>query len=109
MQWKLEGTEAEHVQFQDPNGNEVTVTLREEPGRILGSVRLAGGETSFLAAHHEGSSFLHADVRLSGDRDFHYLMPGGKDDLVSLLNDELMSGGKHKVYLKSVATVIDAL
>jgi len=35
-------------------------------------------------------------------------MPGGKDDLVSLLNDELMSGGKHKVYLKAVTTVATA-
>jgi hypothetical protein len=36
-------------------------------------------------------------------------MPGGKDDIVSLLNDELMSGGKHKVYLKAVAAVVSIL
>jgi hypothetical protein len=109
LQWKLDGSEAHGVRFRDLDGNEVTVSLREEAGRLLGSVRLAGKETTFVAAHREGSSFLHADIHLSGDREFHYLMPGGKDDLVSLLNDELMSGGKHKVYLKSVANVVDAL
>jgi glucose-6-phosphate dehydrogenase assembly protein OpcA len=109
LQWKLDGSEAHGVRFRDLDGNEVTVALREEAGRLLGSVRLAGKETTFVAAHREGSSFLHADIHLSGDREFHYLMPGGKDDLVSLLNDELMSGGKHKVYLKSVANVVDAL
>jgi hypothetical protein len=36
-------------------------------------------------------------------------MPGGKDDAVSLLNDELMIGGKHKVYLKAVAMVAGVL
>ena len=72
-------------------------------------MRLTAAETSFLVAHHEGSSFLYADIRLSGDRESHYLMPGGKDDPVSLLNDELMSGGKHKVYLKAVAAIVKAL
>jgi hypothetical protein len=36
-------------------------------------------------------------------------MPGGKDDVVCLLNDELMSGGKHKVYLKAVGMIEGAL
>jgi hypothetical protein len=72
-------------------------------------VRLTAGETSILVAHHEGSGFLHADIRLPGNRESHYLMPGGKDDTVSLLNDELMSGGRHKVYLKAVAALVDIL
>jgi len=109
LRWKPEGNDAQGLRFRDAEGHEVTVTLREEAGRALGSVRLTAAETSFQVAHHEGSSFLHADVRLSGDRESHYLMPSGKDDAVSLLNDELMSGGKHKVYLKAVAEIVKAL
>jgi glucose-6-phosphate dehydrogenase assembly protein OpcA len=109
LHWKLQSSDAQTLRFLNRDLNGVTLTLREEPGRPLGSVQLTAGETSFLVAHHEGSSFLHADIRLSGDRECHYLMPGGKDDLVSLLNDELMSGGKHKVYLKSVVTIANAL
>jgi glucose-6-phosphate dehydrogenase assembly protein OpcA len=109
LHWKLDGTDSQPLRFRDRDGNGVTVTLREEAGRPLGSVRLAAGETLFLVAHHEGSSFLHADISLSGDRECHYLMPGGRDDIVSLLNDELMSGGKHKVYLKSITTIASAL
>jgi len=105
LQWKLDGTEGRGLRYADLNGTRVAVALREEPGRALGSVRLSVGETSFLVGHHEGSGFLHADVRLSGNRESHYLMPGGKDDLVCLLNDELMSGGKHKVYLKAVGMI----
>jgi glucose-6-phosphate dehydrogenase assembly protein OpcA len=109
LRWKLAGSEVQGLRFTDDDGQGVTVTLREEPGRMIGSVRLTAAETSFLVAHHEGSSFLHADIKLSGDRESHYLMPGGKDDAVSLLNDELMIGGKHKVYLKAVAMVAGVL
>jgi glucose-6-phosphate dehydrogenase assembly protein OpcA len=105
LRWKLDGTEGQGIRYLDANGKRVAVTLREEAGRALGSVRLSAGESSFLVGHHEGSSFLHGDVRLSGNRESHYLMPGGKDDLVALLNEELMSGGKHKVYLKAVGMI----
>jgi glucose-6-phosphate dehydrogenase assembly protein OpcA len=109
LQWKLDGKEPHGLRYLNRAGDGVEVSLREEPGRALGSVRLGAGETSFLVAHHEGSSFLHADIRLPGDRESHYLMPGGKDDLVALLNDELMSGGKHKVYLKAIGKIEGAL
>jgi glucose-6-phosphate dehydrogenase assembly protein OpcA len=109
LQWKLEGSEGSGFRFRELEGHEVTVTMREEAGRALGSVRLTAGEASCLVAHHEGSEFLHADVLLSGGRESHFLMPGGKDDAVALLNDELMSGGKHKVYLKAVAAIVKAL
>jgi glucose-6-phosphate dehydrogenase assembly protein OpcA len=109
LQWKLAGADAEGIRFQDRNGRGVTVGLREEAGRALGSIGLTAGETTFLVAHREGSGFLHADIRMPDGRECHYLMPGGKDEPVALLNDELMSGGKHKVYLKSVSTIVGAL
>ena len=108
LQWKLESFEPASLQFIDARLKPIPVTLREEPGRALGSVRLIAGETTFAIAHREASSFLHADICLSGDREFHHLMPGGKDDLVCLLNDELMAGGKHKVYLNAVTTIVTA-
>jgi glucose-6-phosphate dehydrogenase assembly protein OpcA len=88
--WKLDASDAQSLRFIDGNGHDVTVTLREEPGRALGSVQLTAAQTSFLV-------------------EFHYLMPCGKDDAVSLLNDELMSGGKHKVYLKAVDAIVKAV
>jgi len=105
LQWTMDAVEGAGLRFKNGTGNGVAVTLREEAGRVFGSLRLSAGETSFLVAHHEGSSFLHADIRLPGNRESHYLMPGGKDDTVSLLKDELMSGGKHKVYLRAVTMV----
>jgi len=109
LKWYYEGGDPQTLRFRDSGGAPVVVTLREQPGRALGGVTLTAGNTSFVVAHHEGSSFLHADIRLSGEGAVHYLMPSGKDNLVCLLDDELMSGGKHKVYLKSVATIVNAL
>ena len=107
MQWDPDGKEPLH--FKDTSGRPVIVTLREEQGRALGSVRLNAGNATFLLAHREGSDFLHADIQLPGEREYHRMMPGSKEDIVAVLNDELMSGGKHKVYLKAVSMITAAL
>ena len=109
LHWSLESIDGQLLRFRASGGSAVTVTLREEAGRALGSIRLTAGNSWFLVARREGSSSLHADIQLSGEGVVRYLMPGGKDDLVSLLNEELMTGGKHKVYLKAVGTIVNAL
>jgi len=109
LRWQLGQNNLESLRFVDSHANEIPVSFREQPGRALGSLRLTAGDSWFLVAHRDQSSFLHADIRLSGEGVIHYLMPGGKGDLVSLLNDELMSGGKHKVYLKAVSSIINAV
>lgn len=105
--WKFESASDKAAQFRDGGGRAIAVSLSEAPGRALSSIRLIAGEASFLVAYRENSDFLYADIVRPGKRESHYLMPGGKDELVSLINDELMAGGKHKVYLKTV-TVISA-
>ena len=103
--WRLNGADSNGIRYLDRNGNRVQVTLHEEPGRALGSLQLRCRDASFLVGYRDGSDFIHADVHLSGNRDSHFLMPGGKDDLASLLNEELMAGGKHKVYIKAVSMI----
>jgi glucose-6-phosphate dehydrogenase assembly protein OpcA len=110
LQWQYLSASGSDLKFKCIGGNTVTVTLTEQPGRALGSIRLStGSDTSFLVAHRDASDFLYADIHLSGNRESHSLMPGGKDDLVALLNEELMSGGKHKVYLKAASVIAGAL
>jgi hypothetical protein len=108
LQWIYQGTGAQGLEFVDREGQGVTVGLREQPGRAIGSVQMKAAECSFTVAHREDSDFLYADIRLCEGRETHSLMPGGKDDPVCLLNDELMSGGKHKVFLKAVAAIAKA-
>jgi len=109
LRWKLESFDPQGLRFLDGDEKPVAVALWEERGRAVGSMRMSTADGSFVVAHHEGSSFLHADIQLAGNPESHYLMPGGKDDIVCLLNDELMSGGKHKVYLKAVNMIARAL
>jgi glucose-6-phosphate dehydrogenase assembly protein OpcA len=108
LNWTYQSKDPHGLRFTDKSRNNITATLWEKSGPALGSVQLCAGDTFFSVTHPEGSNFLHADIRLSGEGAVHYLMPGGKDDLVCLLNDELMSGGKHKVYLKAVSAIVGA-
>ena len=108
LQWTFIEGDSPAIHFHDRAGAGITVTFREAPGPTLGGIRLSAPSASFLMARREGSSFLHADIHLP-DRDLHYLLPGGKDDLVSLLNDDLMAGGRHRVYLKAATAIAAAL
>ena len=108
LQWTFVRAEGAAIHFRSSDGIGVCVILREEPGRALAGVRMSSPQASFEVARRSDSAFLHTDIRLP-DRDAHYLVPGGKDDLVSLLDDDLMSGGKHRVYLKAAAAILAVL
>ena len=109
LQWQPHSSIGAEAIFTNRGGKSVIVTLKEAPGQAIGGIRLQAGTATINVAHHEGSGFLHADIVLPDGRESHYLMPGGNDGIVCLLNDELMSGGKHKVYLKAMAAVVPLL
>jgi len=108
LRWTLAGTPNGAVEFRTAANGKVTVTFQEKPGAALGGLRLSSAASSFSVAHREDSPFLYEEVHLPAPP-ISTPPPCGKDDLVSLLNDELMTGGQHKVYLKAVAAIADAL
>jgi hypothetical protein len=41
----------------------------------------------------------------AGEERMHQLLPAGKNDSVSLMSEELMRGGPHRVYLRAIDRV----
>ena len=50
-----------------------------------------------------GSPFYRAEVQRGGATQWHHLLPAGSDNPVDLLDEELTSGGRHRVYCKTLA------
>jgi hypothetical protein len=45
-------------------------------------------------------------VKRDGHTSWHHLLPAGSDKPVDLLDEELTSGGRHKVYSKTLAIAL---
>jgi glucose-6-phosphate dehydrogenase assembly protein OpcA len=108
LKWTFIGVYGPKLSFRCPANKQAAITLTEKPGPALSGITIGCGANSFEIMHQEGSNFLHADIHLPEIPSVHYLMPEGKEDIVSLLDDELMSGGKHQVYLKAIAAISKA-
>jgi glucose-6-phosphate dehydrogenase assembly protein OpcA len=64
---------------------------------------LSSNGATFRLSRPKESAYWHADIHLPGGCEFHHLYPAGCTDTLSLLDEELMLGGKHLVYLKALA------
>ena len=103
--WELAQKTAGGFVFNSGYGGHVTAELTEAPGAPIGSCELSAGDASVVVQREAASMHHRAEVKLPDGRVYHHLLPAGQDELISLLNEELMRGGKHKVYLKALRTL----
>jgi len=103
--WKIEKTEKNLFTFTRLDGGRLRFEIREEGTHAVDKLQIESSNANFRIAHESGSSFLHEEIHLPSGQDFHHMVPPGKDTIVDLFNEELMRGGKHKVYLRSLTAV----
>ncbi len=107
--WKFTKKADGHLCFEKPAGGEIKVELREVAGAPISCCTLFS-ETSKVTVQRDPGSLHHrADVKFCDGRNYHHLLPAGSDDLCNLLSEELMRGGKHKVYLKALKALVPLL
>ena len=103
---QLNWTEGERtgstLQFRTAQGGRVRVELRDQAGAPVSEVILAAGDASVRVFRDNTSQFLHADIALADGRRFTNLYPAGHDDPAALLDEELVRGGHHRVYLAAL-------
>lgn len=103
LRWKFVERHETGFVFHRDDSPPVAISLREEEGAAIRACTLQGEGADFRITHDGASEFFHADVELANGRQYHHLVPSGKDELIELLNEELMRGGKHPIYLKALA------
>ena len=110
LDWQSEKADVpSKLSFVSSPGRKVDVDLHEQPGEPIGEVAMATPDVEFLVTHAECGDLLEVSRGKPGEERTPQLMPAGKNDLVSLMSEELMRGGPHHVYLHAVERVRDLL
>ena len=103
LQWSLAEKTGTGFWLTSAAGGSVEVRLREQPGASIPECALQSDGATFRITHESGSEFFHSTVEFSDGRKTEHLLPAGHEESIDLLNEEIMRGGKHKVYLRALA------
>jgi glucose-6-phosphate dehydrogenase assembly protein OpcA len=109
LNWRLDRTTADKLQFIGPTNRKIDVELRERAGEPIHEIALETSEIEFLVTHAECGDLLEVSRGKLGDKHIPQLLPAAKNDPVGLMSEELTRGGPHHVYLHAVNCVRDLL
>lgn len=101
LNWVQQPAHGGTITFRDAEVS-VTCDLKEESGCGVFHVELRARDLSVVAARNPGTNFLHVDVREPDGRVLQHLMPADCADVADILDEELASGGRHRVYGKAL-------
>jgi glucose-6-phosphate dehydrogenase assembly protein OpcA len=101
----LEAPDETTIGFSDGAGETVRIVLEQTEGEPINRCCLMSESKEFCVEHSRSTEFLDLTTRSEDGAPHHQLMPAGRNDLVSLMGEELMRGGPHRVYLRAVKAV----
>jgi glucose-6-phosphate dehydrogenase assembly protein OpcA len=107
LNWVQQPSHTGNITFRDADLS-ITCELAEEAGLGVTRVQLRAKDLVVTAQRNPGNNFLHLEVREPDGRLLQHLMPADCADLGDLLDEELASGGLHRVYGKAL-TVAETL
>ncbi len=108
LEWEQPTGSGSSLGFEKAEGEKkstVQVTLAEKAGESINQVTVKSATGEFRIGHQPGADLLEVSFGRTGGRHMQQLLPAGKGDSVSLVQEELMRGGPHKVYLRAVEKV----
>ncbi|MDQ3199419.1 MAG: glucose-6-phosphate dehydrogenase assembly protein OpcA [Verrucomicrobiota bacterium] len=107
LQWERSGNS---LGFHRADGaGKIAIKLREQKGEPIGGCQITTDSAEFRIEHRPGADLLDVFFGRTGGRKMRQVLPAGKNDVVELMQEELMRGGPHRVYLRAVEKVRDLL
>ncbi len=105
-QQKMNGS----CRFLDANKRKVDIELREtsNPAPIR-RIAIQSAETEFVVGRADCGDLLEVWRSGRNEKPIRQMMPAQHHDLVSLMSEELMRAGMHRVYLRALNSVRDLL
>lgn len=110
LNWRAEKTDRENkLQFVSSSGRKIDIEMRQRAGQPIHEVVVTADDIEFAVTYAKCGDLLEVSRAKSGEKRVPQLMPAGKNDLVSLMSEELMRGGPHHIYLNAVNCVRELL
>jgi glucose-6-phosphate dehydrogenase assembly protein OpcA len=111
LNWRSEKTnDPNRFQFANAAQRKIDIDLRENGAEHpIGKIALNSGGIEFVAAPAKCGDLLEVWRSSRGEKPVPQMMPAQSHNLVSLMSQELMRGGPHRVYLRAVNCVRDLL
>ncbi|MGI9173610.1 MAG: glucose-6-phosphate dehydrogenase assembly protein OpcA [Chthoniobacterales bacterium] len=93
----------------DPCGRPIEVTLREMAGDPVSRCSIFCGKEEFRVVNAPDTDLIAISHYVAGKERMNQLLPAPGIGPVALMDEELMRGGTHRVYLRAVEAVRDWL
>lgn len=109
LAWKRTGKSLGFRLETDDGKREMAVRLRQKKGEPISGCELTTDSAEFRIEHKPGADLLDVFFGRRNGRKMRQVLPAGKNDVVELMQEELMRGGPHRVYLRALEQVRDLL
>lgn len=101
LSWEIVAKDDASIRFKAASGASVECRFVESAGDFISALKIHAGHSRLSIERERGSSHLNATtVSEEGTTTAHF--PAGSSDLIGLLNEEMMPGAHHKIYLKAL-------
>ncbi|MDQ3546408.1 MAG: glucose-6-phosphate dehydrogenase assembly protein OpcA [Verrucomicrobiota bacterium] len=108
LQWERSRGKTKSLGFTketEAGPRKINVALQEKKGEPISACQLTTDSAEFRIEHRKGADLLDVFFGRTTGRKMRQMLPAGKNDIVELVQEELMRGGPHRVYLRAVEKV----
>jgi glucose-6-phosphate dehydrogenase assembly protein OpcA len=108
LEWENAKGDGDSLGFEkqeDDVRRKIEISLGEKSGEPIGSCIVTTDCAQFRVEHKPGADLLDVSFGRTGGRQMRQFLPAGENDPVSLMKEELMRGGPHRIYLRAFEQV----
>lgn len=95
------------LRFRNQTDKTIDIVLAEKKGEPISRCLLHADTREYRVDHAAGMDLLDVSLGKPGETGMHQLMPAIANNSVALMNEELMRGGPHRIYLRALEQVRD--
>jgi glucose-6-phosphate dehydrogenase assembly protein OpcA len=106
LRWNAAAPNASpQLRFTSAAEREIEIVLSATAGESIGRCSVFSRDAEYRVQQRAEADLLDVSAHTKGVERMRQLMPGGRNDPVELVSEELMRGGPHAVYLRAVERV----
>ncbi|CAN5440067.1 hypothetical protein BH20VER3_BH20VER3_20380 [soil metagenome] len=109
LEWERTGKSLGFQRAKERSQGKIAIRLSVKKGAPISRCQVTTETAEFRITQKPKTEFLTVFFGRRRGRKMQQILPAGKSDPVELVQEELMRGGPHRVYLRAVANVRDLL